>query len=277
MADFGVEFGRVDDLPDVVRKIARREGIYSDLANGTKWLSEKYGGKEFAMNSKGLEMASYEPRRSVGMGLGYATSNRGSCHLNGGYVSLLESVGVLQMDAQTPAAKAELAVFMQNALEAVSSAGCCLFSAQTFIPAIFFKLGPNHIVTRITGRVLSLAGPPVRLMLALSDLLRFNTKYILPHAKALGLATGLKMDTGRFLRLGERSFNLERLFNLREGLTGKDDALPGRLTETPQVEGRPDTVVPLAKMLPRYYRVRGWSPDGVPRAKKLRRLGIEAS
>ena len=277
MADFGVEFGRVDDLPDVVKKIARREGIYSDLANGTKWLSEKYGGQEFAMNSKGLEMASYEPRRSVGMGLGYATSNRGGCHLNGGYVPLLESVGVLQMDAQTPAAKAELAVFMQNALEAVSSAGCCLFSAQTFIPAIFFKLGPHHIVTRITGRVLSLAGPPVRLMLALSDLLRFNTKYILPHAKALGLATGLKMDTGRFLRLGERSFNLERLFNLREGLTGKDDALPGRLTETPQVEGRPDTVVPLAKMLPRYYRVRGWSADGVPRAKKLRRLGIEAS
>ena len=70
---------------------------------------------------------------------------------------------------------------------------------------------------------------------------------------------------------------VERLFNLREGLTGADDALPGRLTETPQVEGRPDTVVPLAKMLPLYYRVRGWTAEGVPGAKKLRRLGIDPS
>ena len=277
MADFGVEFGRVDNLPDVVRKIARREGIYSELANGTKWLSEKYGGREFAMNAKGLEMASYEPRRSVGMGLGYATANRGGCHLNGGYLALLESVGVLRMDAQSPAAKAELTVFMQDALEAVSSAGCCLFSAQTFIPAIFFKLGPNHIVTRATGRILSLAGGPVRGMLALSNLLCFNSLHILPHAKALGLATGLKMDTGRFIQLGERAFNLERLFNLREGIGGKDDALPDRLTKTPQVPGRADTVVPLDRMLPRYYRARGWSADGVPEAKKLRRLGIEQS
>ena len=54
IADFGVEFGKTDNLPEIITKIAHREGIYSDLANGTKWLSEKYGGKGFAMHVKGL-------------------------------------------------------------------------------------------------------------------------------------------------------------------------------------------------------------------------------
>jgi aldehyde:ferredoxin oxidoreductase len=74
LADFDINFGNSDNLSEIIEKIAVREGKFSDLANGSKWLSEQYGGKEYAMHSKGLEMASYEPRRSVGMGLGYALS-----------------------------------------------------------------------------------------------------------------------------------------------------------------------------------------------------------
>lgn len=275
LADFGVEFGKTDGLVDVMYKIARREGIYSELANGSKWLSEKYGGKEFAMHAKGLEMASYEPRRSVGMGLGYATGNRGGCHLNGGYLALLESVGALSLDAQSPKSKAQLSVFMQDALEAVSSAGCCLFSAQSFVPSIFFTLGPNHPVTRATGKIMTRSGPIVRLILNIAPALWINSLFLLPHAEAVRLATGIRMYTGPFVLLGERSFNLERLFSLREGLTSKDDTLPDRMTKTPQVQGRPDTVVPLDKMLPKYYKVRGWDENGVPKPKTLRKLGIE--
>jgi aldehyde:ferredoxin oxidoreductase len=273
--DFGVKFGNVKNLEEILHKIARREGIYTDLADGSKRMSEKYVGKEFAMHAKGLEMASYEPRRSVGMGLGYAVSNRGGCHLNGGYLALLESVGVISADAQNPAGKAELTVFMQDALESVSAAGFCLFSAQTFIPAIFFRLGPNHFLTRLVGKIMTLAGPMVRLMLAIKPLLRFNSFFLLPHAEAIRLATGLPMYTGGFLKLGERSYNLERLFNIREGLGSADDSLPERLTKTPQKEGAPATVVPLDKMLPLYYKVRGWDKEGKPARKKLKRLGIE--
>jgi len=280
MADFGVDFGETGNLGEVLRKIAYREGIYSDLANGSKWMSEKYGGKDFAMHSKGLEMASYEPRRSVGMGLGYATSNRGGCHLNGGYLALLESVGVLSTDSQSPLAKAELTVFMQDALEAVSASGFCLFSAQTFVPAIFFYLGPHHIVTRITGKVATYAGAAVRMMLGMKPLLRFNSFFLLPHAEALRLATGFPMYTGSFLILGERSFNMERLFNLREGLSTADDSLPERLTKTPQPArdgaANANHVVPLEKMLKLYYKVRGWDGAGVPRKQTLKRLAIEA-
>ncbi|MCL1929308.1 MAG: aldehyde ferredoxin oxidoreductase family protein [Treponema sp.] len=279
MADFGVNFGETGNLEDVLRKIANREGIYSELANGSKWMSEKYGGKEFAMHSKGLEMASYEPRRSVGMGLGYAVSNRGGCHLNGGYLALLESIGVLSTDAQSPSAKAELTVFMQDALDAVSASGFCLFSAQTFVPAIFFNLGPNHIVTRITGKIATHAGTAVRMMLGTKPLLRFNSFFLLPHAEALRLATGFPMYTGSFIEFGERCYNLERLFNLREGLTAADDSLPERLTKTPQPArngtAKANYVVPLEKMLKQYYKVRGWDSAGVPKKQTLKRLKIE--
>ncbi len=275
VADFGVEFGKVDNLVDVVQKIAVREGIYSDIANGSKWMSDKYGGKGYAMHVKGLEMASYEPRRSVGMGLGYATSNRGGCHLNGGYLALLESVGVLTMDAQSPNSKAEFSVFLQDSLESVSSAGCCLFSAQTFVPAIFFNLGPAHWITRMVGKIATNAGVALKLMLKMTNIICFNSLYLLPHAEGISLATGFVMHTGRFIDLGERAFNLERLYNLREGLTSKDDTLPSRLINTPQVKGCPDTVVPLDVMLPKYYSIRGWDEHGVPTAKKLKRLGIE--
>ena len=64
------------------------------------------------------------------------------------------------------------------------------------------------------------------------------------------------------MRLGERGYTMERLYNLREGLTKNDDALPDRLTKTPQDPNNPKTIVNLEKMLPVYYRVRGWNPDG---------------
>ena len=274
--DFGVTFGDSDNLFEVVKKIAVREGIYSDLANGSKWMSEKYGGKEYAMHSKGLEMASYEPRRSVGMGLGYATSNRGGCHLNGGYLALLESVGVLMTDPLSTSAKPALTVFLQDGMEAVSVGGFCLFSAQSFVPAIFFRLGPHHPFTRAVGKIATHAGPAVQLLLWMLPVLRFNSLFLFPHAETLRLITGLPFYTGSFIKLGERSYNMERLYNMREGLTMKDDSLPDRLTKVPQDPNNPKTVVRLDKMLPVYYKIRGWGKDGVPTKRKLHKLGIKA-
>lgn len=274
VADFDVDFGNSANLSDIVTKIAHRGGKFSDLANGTKWLSEKFGGKEYAMHSKGLEMASYEPRRSVGMGLGYATSNRGGCHLNGGYLALLESVGVLSMDALSTAAKPAFTAFFQNALEAISAAGFCLFSAQSFVPAILFKLGPHHSVTRAVGKIATHLGLGVRALLWMAPILRFNSVYLFPHAEALRLITGLPFYTGSFVRLGERGYNMERLYNYREGLMKKDDSLPDRLTKIPQDPKNPKTIVNLDEMLPAYYHIRGWSKEGAPTKRTLRKLGI---
>ena len=274
IADFGVSFGDVAGLPEMIKKIARREGIYSELANGSKWLAEKYGAKDAAIHAKGLELASYEPRKSVGMGLGYATSNRGGCHLNGGYLALLESVGVLSADPLETKGKPELTVLMQNAMEAVSASGFCLFTAYSMIPSFLFRLGPSHWFTKLCGKLLIWVSPVLGVMWKFMPwILPFNSMFLLPHAEALKHITGLKMTTGRFMQLGERGYNIERLYNYREGLTVNDDSLPDRLTKVPQ-DKDPKSVVRLDKMLPKYYKVRGWKEDGTPSAAKLWQLKI---
>jgi aldehyde:ferredoxin oxidoreductase len=83
------------------------------------------------------------------------------------------------------------------------------------------------------------------------------------------------MTTGKFLQLGERAFNMERMFNIREGLTGADDILPLRLTNEVIDPERSDSKVDLQSMLPRYYEIRGWGKEGKPTVQKLNQLQIE--
>jgi aldehyde:ferredoxin oxidoreductase len=73
-------------------------------------------------------------------------------------------------------------------------------------------------------------------------------------------------------RLGERIWNLERLFNLKAGITCKDDTLPPRITKEPRVKNR---VVDIDRLLQEYYEWRGWDKKGVPNQEKLQELGLE--
>ncbi len=275
MADFDLEFGKKDNLLEIIEKIALREGKFYELGEGSKRLSEKYGGKEFAIHSKGLELAAYEPRSSVGMGLGYATSNRGGCHLNGGYLALLESIGVMNMDRYETKGKPELTVFLQNAIEATSTAGFCLFSMQSMIPEFLFKTGPSSKMNKLVPDIALASNGIVRAILKDSSRkLKVNSMFILPHVRAIELALGIKMKTSDFMMLGERGYNVERLYNIREGLTYKDDSLPDRLTKVPQVKSNPKSVVNLDEMLPVYYKCRNWDENGVPTKKIIERLGL---
>ena len=75
---------------------------------------------------------------------------------------------------------------------------------------------------------------------------------------------------------GERTWNLERLFNMKAGLTGKDDTLPKKLLEEPMPEGpAKGHVCRLDEMLPEYYKLRGWDENGVPTDEKLKELGLD--
>jgi aldehyde:ferredoxin oxidoreductase len=88
-------------------------------------------------------------------------------------------------------------------------------------------------------------------------------------------ATGLPFTLDDFVKIGERTWNLERLFNLKAGLTRADDTLPQRLLKEPHKRGpSAGVVVDLDAMLPVYYRERGWSGDGVPTREKLAELGL---
>lgn len=96
-------------------------------------------------------------------------------------------------------------------------------------------------------------------------------------ARMLTAITGTEFVPQNLHAAGERIWNLERLYNLREGFTSKDDTLPKRLMEEPLKSGvAKGRVVNLAPQLEEYYRYRGWSIDGIPKKEKLKLLGLEA-
>ena len=79
--DFGVHFGNEEEMLKTIEDMAYRRGAGAELADGVKVASEKWGGTDFAMHSKGLEFPQYEPRGSFGMAASYAVSDRGACHM----------------------------------------------------------------------------------------------------------------------------------------------------------------------------------------------------
>ncbi|MHC1637298.1 MAG: aldehyde ferredoxin oxidoreductase family protein, partial [Candidatus Nezhaarchaeales archaeon] len=97
-------------------------------------------------------------------------------------------------------------------------------------------------------------------------------------AKLLSAMTGLDFDTEKFLKLGERIINLTRMFNVREGITRKDDTIPRKITAKPHSKGASAgkiiTQEMLDKMLDEYYRLRAWSQNGIPTEEKLRELNL---
>jgi len=95
------------------------------------------------------------------------------------------------------------------------------------------------------------------------------------YAGLYNAATGESLSVEQLLACGDRIFNNERLFNLAEGYTARDDTLPKRLLEEPMPAGpSKGHVHPLDKMLPKYYEVRGWAADGVPTREKKAALGL---
>jgi aldehyde:ferredoxin oxidoreductase len=124
--DFGICFGDVDKYLTMPDLIATKNEIGAELAMGVKKLSEKYGGGDFAMQVKGLEMPGYEPRGSWAMGLAYGTADRGACHLRAWPVAV-EAFG--DMDPFTSKGKAELVKEMQDDNAVKFSAIWCDFWA----------------------------------------------------------------------------------------------------------------------------------------------------
>ncbi|SFR05223.1 aldehyde ferredoxin oxidoreductase family protein [Desulfoscipio geothermicus] len=137
--DFNLKFGDVKGYLKATKNIANKE---TELALGVKGLSEKYGGKEFAMQVKGLEFPGYEPRGSWGMGLAYATSDRGACHTRAWPIAD-EAYG--DMDPFTIEGKAELVVGLQHYNAAKFSTILCDFWALSLETVA-------ELLTLVTGK-----------------------------------------------------------------------------------------------------------------------------
>ncbi len=126
----GVEmkFGSAEALTKAAEMVSTGEGFGKDLGLGSKRMCEKYGHPELSMTVKGQEFPAYDPRAVQGMGLAYATSNRGACHLRG-YTVSSEIMGVpVKTDPLSTEGKPELVKAFQDATAAVDSTGLCVFT-----------------------------------------------------------------------------------------------------------------------------------------------------
>lgn len=217
-------FGSAEALVVMSEKTGLYQGFGRDLGLGSRLMCEKYGHPELAMVAKGQEFAGYDGRSMQGMGLGYATSNRGACHLR--HDTFTE-------DYRDPGTKdkAQACATTQDFVAMVDSTGLCLFTTGTWDYEDF--------------------------------------------AKMVNASMADEWDAERLRQTGERIWNLEKLFNLKAGLSMKDDTLPPRILKDPAPAGfNKGGVCQLDVMIPEYYKVRGWSGDGVPSKEKLKSLGI---
>jgi aldehyde:ferredoxin oxidoreductase len=214
--------------------IGRNEGFGKYLAEGSMRLASRFGHPELSMSVKGLELPAYDPRGFKSMGLAYATSPRGGCHLRAYFVGPEALATPYAVDRFATTGKAALVILYQDLSAVIDSLGLCIFT--------IFALNPEH------------------------------------YAALLSSVTGEPLDGRQLLEVGERIWNLERLFNLREGFTRADDALPARFSQEALPRGHSkNEVVDLEPLLEEYYQLRGWDANGIPTKAKLAELQLRRS
>ncbi|MEM0197925.1 MAG: aldehyde ferredoxin oxidoreductase family protein [Fervidicoccaceae archaeon] len=226
-------FGNTEVLHYYIEKIAKREGFGDKLAEGGYRLAKMYNGEYYFMGVKKMELPAYDPRGAEGHGLGYATNNRGGCHIKN-YMISPEILGYpKKMDPHDISdEKVKMLITFQDLTAVIDAAGLCLFST--------FGLWADD------------------------------------YRDLLNAALGWNYSTEDYLKIGERIWNAERLFNLRAGMKPQEeDTLPKRFLEEPAPNGpNKGRVVRLKEMLPRYYALRGWTQEGLIPEDKLKELEL---
>ena len=127
----GIEapFGSAKALAFLAEKVSSGEGFGKEVGLGSKRLCEKYGHPELSMSVKGQEFPAYDGRGIQGIGLNYATSNRGACHVRG-YTVASEVLGIpVKTEPTATEGKPELVKAFQDATTIFDSAGICLFTS----------------------------------------------------------------------------------------------------------------------------------------------------
>jgi aldehyde:ferredoxin oxidoreductase len=264
--ELSLEWGDVETLLGLIERIAQRQGIGDLLAEGVRRAAQTTGrgADYYAMHVKGMELPRQEPRFAKGFGLGHATSNRGADHL--------------------------------YALPAIDLGGAWDVAQRIFPPEIVPELMDTDNEAYKADMVVY--GEHFCAVTDALGICKFSTteEYsLLPEDVAPGIAALWEEPvTGEdLLGFGERIVNLERLYNVREGLSRADDYLPQRFlqeavplygyernSETGQLEQSPEPIgqgqlYDFDAMLDRYYTLRGWTKNGVPSAETIRRVGLE--
>jgi aldehyde:ferredoxin oxidoreductase len=236
-----VKFGDVDTFGILTKKIAARDGIGDLLAEGVKIVSEKWGAaaESIAVHVKGLELPAWGPRGSAGMGLAYMTGDRGGCHQRGYPIAY-------EQGAPTPYP-------VDKPLLPLSTEGKGKILAwdQNYIAAVYSMVFCDFTRTGMQPET---------------------------YAKLLSSALGKDLSKSDLFIIGERVWNLIRLYNIREGLTCSEDKLPIKLKNplpSGPYAGHAFSEEDQKTMLQDYYVARGWDKNGLPTPEKLNELGID--
>jgi aldehyde:ferredoxin oxidoreductase len=234
-------YGNHQALLKLIGMIGRREGFGDLLAEGSARAAKSIGkgAEQYAMQVKGLELAGYEPRGTKGTGFAYATSTIGGSHNNGSVV--FQEFGLPMpraVERFTEEGKTDLVIYNQNTSGLEVGIACAF--ATLFCGDWYERLFPGM----------------------------------------LQAATGIEefADWDYLNMVGDKIWNLERVFNVREGFDRRHDTLPRRfLTEplhTRKAEGEGQVIRNLEGFLDEYYQMRGWTNNGIPSPDKLRKLGL---
>lgn len=231
-----LRFGDYRTMIELTRRTAYREGFGDLIAEGSARIAERLGteAQRFLYCSRRLELPGHSARALKGMSIGYATGTRGGSHH--------DTRPTMQygkdFDRRGVDGKPQYAIRSQHFTAVDDSLVLCRFTSE-----------------RGFGMML-------------------NDSY----ARMIGTITGWDLTVGEVERIGERICNLERAFNVREGLSRKDDTLPYRVLHEPIPSGPSRGMycppAELDAMLDEYYRLRGWSRDGIPTPEKLRELEL---
>jgi aldehyde:ferredoxin oxidoreductase len=260
-AEFALEWGDGPGLLTLIEAIALRRGLGDLLAGGSRRAAEAIGGDapRYAMQVKGMELPRQEPRIAKGFGLGHATSNRGADHLYA--LPTIDLAGNLA--AAERLFPAEIVPALMQTDDETYKPDLVVFSEHYC--AVSDALGVCKFSTA-------------------------ETYALYPDDLAEGLSALWKRQVSgqELLESGERIVNLERLYNVRLGLSRDDDRLPSRFTTEPLPiyayghDGERTSAQPIHTglvrdwdgMLDRYYRLRGWDASGIPTEATLHRLGL---
>jgi aldehyde:ferredoxin oxidoreductase len=238
----GPDWGDAEGAIALVERLARQEDELSRLLGlGVRAAASHLGGnaEEFAVHVKGMELPMHDPRAFYSLAPGYATSSRGACHL-----------------------------------QALSH----IFSRSVTMP----EIGIDEVLDRHVAEGKGALVASAQDLMALFDSLK-QCKFVmfggvkLSHMTGwLRAITGWELDNEEMLTIGERISNLKRMYNVRLGVSRKDDTLPPRVrVHRFQEGGAAGKLPPLGRMLADYYDARGWSPEGIPTRAKLVELGLQ--
>ena len=222
-----LKWGDIHAMTEAVRKIAFRDGFGNVLADGANAAAKHFGHPEIAMTSKGQGIPAYDPRGMKGMGLGYATSNRGACHLRA-YVAAAElgvmPFGSLKVDPLAWKGKGDLVKVFQDIHAFSDSMDLCKFSA--------FAMGTDEYAQQYSA----MTGVP------------FTTEDVLKAGERI---YNLERYYNNQAGVGKGSDTLPERF------TKEASTMPGS-------KGH---VCELDSMLEEYYKARGWDNGVVPESK----------